>query len=113
MVFRNFDSHHSGAMPASQNYSNCPLNTGFSVPRYEKRCKIQILNLSKQNNRYNGIGETVANWDDIVDKWDTSRDTGHVESDKRMEKRGQPVDMKIDGVKGLDPVLEEALRREI
>ena len=41
----------------------------------------------------------MANWDDIVNKWDTSRDTGHIESDKRMEKRGQPVDMHIDGVK--------------
>jgi protein-S-isoprenylcysteine O-methyltransferase Ste14 len=31
-------------MPASQNYSNCPLNTGFSVPRYDKWCNIQVIN---------------------------------------------------------------------
>jgi hypothetical protein len=42
-AFRNFDSNHSGAMPASQNYSNYPLNTGFSASRYDKRCKIQVL----------------------------------------------------------------------
>lgn len=41
----------------------------------------------------------MAGWDDIVKKWDESRDAGHVESDKRLERKGTPVDMKMEGVK--------------
>ena len=41
----------------------------------------------------------MSDWNDIVNKWDTSRDAGHVESDKKLEKKGTPVDMKLDGVK--------------
>jgi hypothetical protein len=30
-------------MPAGQNYSNCALNTRVSAPRYDTRCKIQVI----------------------------------------------------------------------
>jgi len=43
----------------------------------------------------------MVDWDEIVKKWDTSRDTGHKESDKRLEKKGIPVEMKMEGVKCL------------
>lgn len=40
----------------------------------------------------------MAEWDEIVKKWDTSRDTGHKESEKRLEKKGTPVDVKIENI---------------
>ena len=40
---RNFYPHHRGTMPSGKNYSNYPLNTGVSAPRYDNRCKIQVI----------------------------------------------------------------------
>jgi hypothetical protein len=55
----------------------------------------------------------VSDWNDIVKKWDTSRDAGHIESDKRMEKKGTPVDMKLDSVKCPECTNEDDLKYNV
>ena len=39
-------------MPAGQNHSNFALNTRLSAPRYDTWCKIQVINLKLNNDKY-------------------------------------------------------------
>ncbi len=53
-------------MPPSRNHSNYPLNTELSAPRYDNRCKIQVVRNFSRYNKYNLGAEMRAKSRDIV-----------------------------------------------
>ena len=47
-----FDPHHSGAMLSDRNRSNGALNTRVPAPRYDNRCKIQVLKREDSRSKF-------------------------------------------------------------